>query len=52
MEREFLMLEINSLAVDIQNSPILRNINIEVNPGSWSVWWVEMAPERPQPLKV
>ena len=27
------MLEINSLAVDIQNSPILRNINIEVNPG-------------------
>lgn len=33
MEREFLMLEIKSLAVDIQNSPILRNINIEVNPG-------------------
>jgi branched-chain amino acid transport system ATP-binding protein len=27
------MLEIKSLAVDIQNSPILRNINIEVNPG-------------------
>jgi branched-chain amino acid transport system ATP-binding protein len=33
LERESLMLEIKSLAVDIQNSPILRNINIEVNPG-------------------
>ena len=33
MESGFLMLEIKSLAVDIQNSPILRNINIEVNPG-------------------